>query len=167
MRSWFDGVIVEESTLDGLYDRDILAWSERQSALLRRAGADECLPESMDWPNIAEELEAIGRSELRACEGLLAQAIARLLKLHAFPESAAAQHWRSEAGAFLTEAKRTFSPSMRHRIDIAEISRNAMTGLRRSGQTLAVAAIPWSYPLTLEELFDETVDVARLVRRLG
>ena len=42
---------------DGLYERDVLAWSERQSALLRRLAAGERLNKTIDWPNIIEEME--------------------------------------------------------------------------------------------------------------
>jgi hypothetical protein len=46
------------------YDTDILTWSERQAALLRHRAAGELINNAdLDWPNIAEEIEALGRSE--------------------------------------------------------------------------------------------------------
>ena len=51
------------------YDADIVVWSEQQAALLRRRAAGEIVNETeMDWSNIAEEIEAVGRSELHAVE---------------------------------------------------------------------------------------------------
>ena len=48
-----------------LYDTDILLWSERQADLLRRHAAGERVNDaSIDWPNIVEEIEDVGRSEL-------------------------------------------------------------------------------------------------------
>jgi hypothetical protein len=55
------------------YDTDILIWSERQGELLRRRAAGELVNEAeLDWPNIAEEIEDVGRSQLHAVESLLA-----------------------------------------------------------------------------------------------
>ena len=52
----------------GLYDEDILLWSERQAALLRQAAAAQRSNEDApDWPNIIEEIESVGRSELHGC----------------------------------------------------------------------------------------------------
>jgi Domain of unknown function DUF29 len=56
------------------YEGDILIWSEHQAKLLRRIAAGELVNSAdLDWPNIAEEIESVGRSEFRACEGLLRQ----------------------------------------------------------------------------------------------
>lgn len=152
---------------DGLYDRDILEWSERQSALLRRIARGERLNESVDWPNVAEEIEAMGRSELRACESLLAQAIAHMLKLRAEPGGDAAWHWQDETAIFLSDAQRALSPSMRQRIDMADIYRLALRTLRRGGQSLhAVQAAPAICPFSLDELLDDSLDVPTLTRRL-
>ncbi len=46
------------------YDADVLQWSEHQAALLRRAAAGERVND-LDWPNIIEEIESVGRSETR------------------------------------------------------------------------------------------------------
>ena len=59
---------------DGLYERDALAWAERQADLLRRLAAGERLNEPVDWPNVIEEVQDVGLSELRACKRLLRQA---------------------------------------------------------------------------------------------
>lgn len=43
------------------YDTDVLAWSEKQAALLRRIAAGERLNATApDWPNITEEIESVG-----------------------------------------------------------------------------------------------------------
>ena len=53
------------------YDSDISEWSERQAALLRRrAAGDLANAAELDWPNIAEEIEDVGRSELHRVESL-------------------------------------------------------------------------------------------------
>src|SRR3954471_14161748 len=67
------------------YDTDILTWSERQAALLRRIGAGEKVNDQVDWENVAEEIEALGRSERSALENPVATIIEHLAKLEASP----------------------------------------------------------------------------------
>jgi len=67
------------------YDTDILSWSERQTALLRRIGAGEKVNDQVDWENVAEEIEALGRSERSALENPVATIIEHLAKLEASP----------------------------------------------------------------------------------
>jgi hypothetical protein len=58
--------------MDDLYDSDILEWSEHQAEMLRRVAANDRLnSESPDWLNIIEEIESVGREQLRAVETLL------------------------------------------------------------------------------------------------
>jgi hypothetical protein len=53
-------------------------------ALLRRVAADERTNDGdLDWPNIAEEIESVGRSEVHVAEPLLFQAFAYILKADA------------------------------------------------------------------------------------
>ena len=52
--------------MDGLYDTDILLWSERQAALLRRLAQGERVKDVLDFDNLVEEVKSVGRSELRA-----------------------------------------------------------------------------------------------------
>ena len=60
--------------MSDLYEGDILLWSQHQADLLRRRAAGELVNETeLDWPNIAEEIEAVGRTELRSCRSLLRQ----------------------------------------------------------------------------------------------
>ena len=46
------------------YDLDFYAWTERQGSLLRPLAAGERVNDAdLNWPNIAEEIETLGRSE--------------------------------------------------------------------------------------------------------
>ena len=58
--------------MSDLYDEDILLWSELQSTLLRRIAAGEPVNERPDWANIIEEVESVGRSDLRAVQVIVA-----------------------------------------------------------------------------------------------
>ena len=102
---------------DTLYELDILIWCEQQAALLRRGAAGERVND-IDWPNIIEEIEDVGRGILNSVRGLLLQAIVHLLKAHASPSDPARDHWSLEIGTFLDDAELRFVPSMRQRIDL-------------------------------------------------
>src|SRR3954464_7943358 len=112
------------------YDTDILAWSERQSALLRRRATGELVNDAeLDWPNIAEEIEAVGSEQLHAVTSLLTQALVHMLKDDAWPLSREVPHWQAEAGRFRGDAADRFAPSMRQRIDMAKIYRRALRAM--------------------------------------
>jgi hypothetical protein len=87
------------------YDNDILVWSERQGALLRRRAAGELVNDrELDWPNIADEIESVGRSQLSALRSYIVQALSNDLKAEAWPRSQATPGWRAEAVRFRQEA---------------------------------------------------------------
>src|ERR1700683_1302065 len=96
------------------YDTDILTWSEHQAALLRRRAADELVKEAeLDWPNIAEEIESVGREQLHAVEAFIDQALLHDLKARAWPLSRGVPNWLAEARRFRGGAASRFLPSMR------------------------------------------------------
>ncbi len=99
-----------------LYDTDILAWSEAQAGRLRRLAAGERVND-LDWEHVIEEVEALGRSEMRAVRSLLEQALLHALKIHAYPDHPAVQHWKQELFVFLSEAQDGYQPSMAQRFD--------------------------------------------------
>lgn len=152
---------------DGLYERDALAWAEQQAALLRRLAAGERLNEAVDWTHVIEEVRDVGQSELRACQSLLVQALAHLLKLHAWPSSQSAAHWRGETASFLAGARRRFTPSMRQRISLADLYADAVyevqTGATETGDSLA---LPERCPFALDRLLAERPSVTALVLEL-
>ena len=141
---------------DNLYDADILEWSEQQAALLRRVAAGERLNDaSPDWANIIEEVESVGREQLHAVESLLVQALLHMLKAEAWQLSAAVPHWQAQARLFRAQARRRFVPSMRERIDVASIYRDALRGLPTTIDGEAPLPVPETCPVALEDLLGE------------
>ena len=137
---------------DDLYQRDALAWSEQQAALLRRVARGERVNE-IDWDHVVEEIEDVGLSELNAVQSDLQQILVHLLKLHGWPGISAGQHWRSEIVGFQANAERRFAPSMRQRIDLEKIcdrARAQIEPLRLGGK--AAPPSPAMCPVTLDEL---------------
>jgi hypothetical protein len=151
---------------DGLYERDALAWAEQQATLLRRLAAGERLNETLDWPRLIEAVQDVGLSELRAVLSLLQQAMTHLLKLHAWPASKAAGHWRDEAGAFLDDAERRFTPSMRQRIDLDALYAKALRRARTSADDSGTATpLPDECPFDLDALL--AGDIPTLMQALA
>ena len=137
------------------YDTDILTWSERQAALLRRVGAGEQVNDQVDWKNIAEEVESVGRSQLAQVKSLLVQALAHMLKAEAWPLSREVPHWRAEALGFRGDAADIFTPSMRQRIDINELYLRAVRRIPETIDGQEPLPIPEECPVTLDDLLDE------------
>ncbi len=110
----------------------------------------------------------MGLSELRACKSLLRQALVHLLKLHAWPDSRAAAHWRSEVIGFRADMRDRFAPSMRQRISLDEVYRVALeqmqAGTDDSGEPRPV---PAACPFALDDLLALNADVQTLVQKLG
>jgi len=105
--------------MSDLYDTDVMGWSEHQADLLRRHAAGERANDpAIDWPHIIEEIEDVGRSELRSCKSLLRQALRHMLKAEAWPLSRDAPNWRADAIDFRRQARDAFTPSMRQKIDV-------------------------------------------------
>jgi len=104
-----------------LYDADILLWSEQQAKLLRRVTAGERINDQVDWENVAEEIESVGRNELREVESLLVQALAYMLQAEAWPLSRDAAHWHAESRRFRGDAAARFTPAMRQRLDMSQM----------------------------------------------
>jgi hypothetical protein len=142
--------------MNDLYEGDILLWSERQSELLRRRAAGELVNEQeLDWPSIAEEIEDVGRSELRSCRSLLRQALRHMLKAEAWPLSRDAPTWRADAIDFRRQARDAFTPSMRQKIDVADLYADALAALPDMLDDQAPMPVPPSCPLTLDELLSD------------
>jgi hypothetical protein len=159
-RASVDGVALEhrayagyiELMPDDLYDRDALAWSERQAELPRRVARGERVND-VDWDHVVEQIEEVGLSELHAVESYLEQLLADLLKLGGWPDLQTGNHWRGEVVTFQAGAARRFAPSMRQRTDLEGLYRSAAQQIepRRYGGRQAVAA-PATCPVTLEQL---------------
>jgi hypothetical protein len=144
-----------------LYDTDILTWSVQQGALLRQlaerqtnrsAFTDYMGPDELDWLNIAEEIEDVGRSQLSSVKSHLVQALRRMLKAHAWPMARDAPHWEAEARAFRRDAQRDFTESMRQKIDLASLYEDARAGMADTCDDLAPLPVPETCPVTLDEL---------------
>ena len=141
--------------MSDLYDTDILGWSERQAELLRRLAAGERVNDQIDWENVAEEVESVGRSELHRTESLLTQTLRHRLKIMAWFSSSEVSRWQEEATLFQMDAARAFQESMRQRLDMALIYRRARHRFPQQIDGQAPLPLPDVCPVMLDELLSE------------
>jgi hypothetical protein len=140
---------------DDLYDHDILAWSRHQAELLRRMARGERVND-VDWQHVVEEIEDVGLSELNAVRSHLRLMLVHLLKVHGWPNSPSVGHWRGEIVSFQNDAAQRFAPSMRRRIDLARLYRDALRQLEDvTYDDVAPLAMPSNCPVTLKQLLND------------
>lgn len=139
-----------------LYDSDVLEWSESQAALLRRLAHGERVNDQIDWDNVAEEIESVGRSQLSAVRSHLIQAFLHDLKAEAWPLARDVPHWRSEARRARHDAAEAYAPSMRQRIDIAALYSKALRIMPDAYDGQPPLPVPAACPVTLDEFLSES-----------
>jgi hypothetical protein len=104
--------------MSDLYEADTVAWSEQQSALLRRVVAGERLNVAPDWPNIAEEIETLGKTQARELASRIAVILEHLIKLAASPAQEPRAAWRATVRRERGEIETLLgdAPSLRARV---------------------------------------------------
>src|SRR5258708_19289677 len=75
-----------------LYEQDFFLWTKEQAAALRLA-KNSNLP--LDWENLAEEIESLGKSDRRELRSQIRRILRHLLKLEASPSVEPRAGWRS------------------------------------------------------------------------
>lgn len=134
------------------YETDLIHWSEHQAALLRRLMAGEQVNEAIDWPNIIEEIESSGQSQVEAVEARLYQALLHRLKAEAWPSLPYVQHWQAEMRGFLAQARRKYRPSMARKLDVAALYADAPYAMPEAIDGQPPLPAPAECPVTLESL---------------
>jgi hypothetical protein len=151
--------------MDGLYDRDFVLWAEAEAAKLRRLRDGERVND-VDWENLIEEVESLGRSETRATQNLLYQAVSHALKVMAWPEARHRRHWLHEAHVFLRDARRAYAPSMTQKLRLDEMFEDARRRVLHDGYDgtppMPLPGAPW---FTLSDLLAEDVQPEDILAR--
>ncbi|MDR7036303.1 hypothetical protein J2X36_001041 [Methylobacterium sp. BE186] len=153
-----------------LYDDDIVTWAETQAAALRELGARADSSNAVDWENVAEEIESVGRSQIHAVESLLAQILSHLLKQVSAPAARANIHWREEVLTFHAAVVVRYENSMRQRIRWDQTWKLAQTIANSSliayGDAL-LPRLPEACPIALEEILAQPIDIDAALRRIA
>src|SRR4051812_29421674 len=131
------------------YDEDFYTWTQEQAAALRRAR-----PNSVDWENLAEEIEDMGNATLSEIEGLVTQIIAHLLKLEHSSAVDPRRKWMREITAFRIAVSRRAkrSKSALRRIDLEDLYEDALRLTDGDSEDDGWPVRPIACPWTLEEV---------------
>jgi hypothetical protein len=97
----------------------------------------------------------VGRSDLRAVESLLLQALFHRLKAEAWPTSPSVPGWQAEARLFRAQARRAFAPSMRQRLDVPGLYADALRAMPETMDGQRPLQVSPTCPVTLDELLAE------------
>ena len=153
------------------YEEDFYAWTQRQAKLLRALnGLRSELPKELDVDHLAEEIEDLGKAELRSVTSLIRQILIHLMKATSEKNSRARAHWLAEAVTFQADVPGYYAPSMRQLIDMDAIWKKARkladAQLKEHGAHLA-ADIPETSPYTLDDMIAEDFDFDAALARLS
>jgi len=96
-----------------LYQSDFVAWAEAQAEALRARSAN-----AIDWEQLAEEVEDLGRSAARACESHVENILVHLLKLEFASVLEPRNHRRGEVRAFRLALEKDLTPPLRARLPL-------------------------------------------------
>jgi len=133
------------------YDTDLYQWTIEQADALRRRAVNE-----LDYDNLAEEIESVGRSEKREIRSRLEILLIHLLKWRYHPEKQSAS-WRAST----SEARRriedvlTDNPSLRSFAAEALASAYRLAILDRAIRRLELLHLPQSCPWTIEDVLGD------------
>ena len=101
-----------------LYDQDFAAWTRQQAEALRAAARDGT-NQALDWENLAEEIESLGKSDRRTLLSQIDRIVRHLAKLQFSPASDPRLGWREsvEDGRAEVDLVLDDSPSLRRELD--------------------------------------------------
>ena len=133
---------------DTLYETDICTWAEQQVAVLRSLASRVDLPNELDLPNVVEEIEDVGNSQLRSVRSFMRLMLSHLILIAVDADADSVGHWTREVATFRGELMLCWQRSMRQRIDMDVIWRHAveeamlkLSTYRGTGTSIEVASI--------------------------
>lgn len=136
-----------------LYDEDFYTWTRRQAAALRALSA-RAPSNEVDWANLVEEVEDLGKNVVRAVQSALLRLMEHAALLALAPEDHRDRtHWLIEMEAFRNQAVDDYAPSMQRALT-PKLERDWRLARRRAAAKLNEdpARLPEIRPFELAEL---------------
>ncbi|NEQ36237.1 MAG: DUF29 domain-containing protein [Okeania sp. SIO3I5] len=133
-----------------LYEVDYFLWLEETIKLLNNRQL-----ENLDYENLIEELEALGRSEKSAVESFVILIIQHLLLYQYWEEEIAnnSRHWHGEILTFRTQLELKITTNLRNHL--AERLNYLYGKARKIAQAKSRLQLPEINPYSLEQVLDE------------
>jgi hypothetical protein len=141
-----------------LYENDYYRWAQDQVRALREHRSEE-----LDWENVAEEIDDLGKGEQWSLESYLEALFEHLLKL-AYTQPTTrernARLWQGTVKLARAKIRRRLaqSPSLRHKMDqllaaAYEDGRTRMLARTKLGEDRIPASSPWTVEQVLDDSF--------------
>ena len=136
----------------GLYDEDFFAWTQRTAELLRARRFDE-----MDIEHTAEEIEDMGKRDLKELNSRVQVLLAHLLKWQLQPDKRSPS-WQTTIVTQRLEIEALLgqSPSLRPKLS-SELAKNYSGAVKRTmpESRLSKDEFPRQCPFTVAQILDE------------
>jgi hypothetical protein len=134
------------------YEDDLFAWTQEQAALLRAHAVD-----GIDWENLAEEVESMGRRDRRELKSRLRVILLHLLKWQAQPKLRGGS-WRKTLLTQRVEIRDLLQQSPSLRREVPGLMRDAYLDAVKEavGETgLRADVFPDTCPYAPDDVLDE------------
>jgi predicted nucleic acid-binding Zn-ribbon protein len=140
------------STRPTTYDTDFYTWTQQQAELLRQEQIA-----GLDWQNLAEEIESLGRSDYRSLVSAIEQLTLHLLNWQHQSEKRS-RSWEDSIDKQRAEIEKLLddSPGLKSKLDEA-ITKGYRYGRRGAGRAtrLPLETLPEACPYSWVQLTDE------------
>ena len=132
-----------------LYENDFALWSDRQADALRRRAWNE-----LDWENVAEEIESLGRSDRREIRSRLKVICEHLLKWQFQPDKRSTS-WRTSIHNSRDKIADLIaeSPSLAN-YPAGQLAGAYVPARRDAAEETGIADLPETCPWTIEQVLD-------------
>jgi hypothetical protein len=138
---------------DSLYERDFYAWTQDQAVKLRARAHND-----IDWENVAEEIESVGRSDKKEIRRRLGVLVQHLLKWQFQPEMRS-HSWQST----ISEQRISLQVVLKDSPSLAGFPAEALEwsyalAVRKAAREtrLPVSSFPIASPYSVAEILDDT-----------
>ncbi|HEX3536618.1 MAG TPA: DUF29 domain-containing protein [Stellaceae bacterium] len=124
------------SDVNTLYNEDFVAWSKEQATALRsaaRGGSNQ----KLDWENLAEEIDDLGKSLRRELRSYMTRIVQHLAKLEYSPAFEPRNPWRRSIRLSRIRAHRVLEDNSSLKRDVRRLARQAS----EDGIELAIAEL--------------------------
>ena len=133
----------ETNNMINLYETDFVEWTIKQAQALQERNI-----KALDWDNLKEEIEYLGKEQINAVHSFLKKIIIHKLKLDYTNEILSRGHWIYKIDDFQDEIERRLTKTLQNKINIqSEYERAKRKVLRVYNINL-----PDQCPYTFEDL---------------
>lgn len=103
--------------IDDLYEQDFYVWTQEQAAALRAAAKAGGRSNAVEWERLAEEVEDLGKRDLREASSYVALIIEHLYKLAWTQRDEPKAGWRAEIIRFQGALELVMTAALRAKIE--------------------------------------------------